>query len=196
MEEQMKRHQKKMLRKQEQEKTRTNTDGGISRHKGHVIWLLVLVALVGAAVYFWKYLKATTPEALYTAAPVHWHAKFEVVLCGEKQDFTPYGAGAQHAGSSLLHSHGDEVIHIEGQIMKKEDIAIGKFFDSIDVPFDRDRIMSKKNGDECPSVTLGAGGKPGQVKMFVNDEPNDEFRNYIPFATEKAEEDRIKIVFE
>lgn len=185
----MTRHQKKMLKKQEQEKVST-TQGGMHIGKKHVIGFLVVAALVGAGVYGIRYLKATTPEALYTAAPVHWHAKFEVELCGQKQDFSSYGAGSSHAGSPLLHTHGDEIVHIEGQVIEKEDIALGKFFDNINVPFDQDRIMDKKNGDEC------SAGKPGQVKMLVNDKPNNEFRNYIPFATEKAEEDRIKIIFE
>lgn len=186
----MTRHQKRMIKKQEQEKARMKTEGGASKHKSHVAGLLVVVALVGAAVYGWRYLKATTPETPYTSGPVHWHAKFEVALCGEKQDFTSYGAGAQHAGSSLLHSHGDQVIHIEGRIINKEEIALGKFFDNISVPFARDRIMNKKNGDEC------SPGKPGQVRMFVNDEPNTEFRDYILKATENGDDQVIKIIFD
>ncbi len=187
----MTRQQRKMLKKQEQEKVQASAaSGGFRVQKKYIVWMIVLVVLIGGAIYGWKYLKATTPEALYTANPVHWHAKFEVELCGQKQDFSSYGAGSSHAGSPLLHTHGDEIIHIEGQVIKKEDIALGKFFDDINVLFDQGRIMDKKNGDEC------SPGKTGQVKMFVNDKPNDEFRNYIPFATEKAEEDRIRIVFE
>ena len=185
----MTRHQRKMLKKQRQEKVGA-ASGGEHIGKKRIVGFLGVLALMGAGIYGIRYLKATTPETLYTADPVHWHAKFEVELCGKKQDFSSYGEGSSHAGSSLLHTHGDEIIHIEGQVIQRENITLGSFFDNIDVPFDRDRIMDKKNGNEC------SPGKPGQVKMFVNDKPNDEFRNYTPFATEKAEEDRIKIIFE
>ena len=135
-------------------------------------------------------MKATTPDAPYTKGPVHWHANFEVELCGQKQDFTSYGSGQHHAGLSLLHTHGDGVIHIEGAILKQEDIALGKFFDGIDIPFDRDRIMDKKNGDEC------SPGKPGQVKMFVDGVPSTEFRDYIPKPTENGSDQVVRVIFE
>ena len=183
------RHQRRLAQKEEREREAKKKQPSRLR-PGRIIAVLIIIAAVVGGWYGLQYLGKTTPPATYTASPIHWHAAFEVNLCGTKQDFSSYGSGEHHAGLPLLHTHGDGIIHIEGRVIQKEDIALGKFFDSINVPFDRDRIMDKKNGDMC------SPGQPGQVKMFVNGQPNTEFRNYIPTETENAQEDSIKIVFE
>ena len=88
-----------------------------------------------------------------------------------------------------MHTHDDNTLHIEGLIQKKEDIVLGLFFDVIEVPFDKDRIMDVKNGDLCD-------GKPGVLKMYVNDQPRTDFRDYVPVAVEDARKQVIKLVFE
>ena len=186
---QLTRRQRRLAQREERARQTQKTQPSRIR-PWHLIMVLVIIGVVFGVRYAMRNLSSTTPSATYTAEPVHWHAAFEVNLCGVKQDFSSYGSGEHHAGLPLLHTHGDGVIHIEGRILQKEDIALGRFFDGINIPFDRDRIMNKKNGDEC------APGKPGQVKMFVNGAPNTEFRNYIPAGTEHAQEDSIKIVFE
>ncbi len=194
----MTRHQRKLLKKQEQGKTFSKGGVGLRKHKGHVAWLLFLVALTGAAVYGWKYLKATTPEATYTAAPVHWHAKIDIEVCGEKRDLPGPKDGSKGGPDELHHHHGDNTWHIEGRILRKEDIALGTFFDAMNIPFDRDRIMEKKNGDLCSPANKVAAipGKPGSVKMFVNGKPNDQFRDFVGQYTQNGDDNVIKISFE
>lgn len=195
--EQMTRHERRRLKKLERSSVLQKEERRFRFHARHVVGLLFVVGIVGAIVYGVRYTKnSNAPGAkvvgvneTYTPGPVHWHAAFEVELCGKKQDFSSYGA-TSHAGSPLFHTHGDSMLHIEGRIIQKEDIALGKFFDLIDIPFGSDRIMDKKNGDEC------SPGKPGQVKMFVNGAPNTEFRSYIPKPTEKGSDQIIRIVFE
>ena len=63
------------------------------------------------------------------------------------------------------------------------------FFDAIDVLLGNDRIMDFKNGDLCD-------GKPGVLKMYVNDKPRKDFGDYVPFATGDARKQVIKFVFE
>jgi len=189
----MTRRQRRLLKKQERE--RGSAQGhrrGVNIRASYIIGFFVIIGIAFLTYWISKGSSDTSQNnqnETYTATPVHWHANFEVSLCGQKQDFSSYGA-VQHAGSPLLHTHGDGVVHIEGRIIKKEDIALGKFFDGINIPFDRDRIMDKKNGDECEP------GKPGVVKMFVNGEPKEQFRDYIPAATENGKDQVIHIVFE
>ena len=191
MDQPLTRKQRRLLKKQERAQTHASAVSKGVR-AGLVIRLLIAVGLIVVVVYGVRWISATTPEqTTYTDQPVHWHEAFEVDLCGKKQDFSSYGAGEHHAGLPLIHTHGDGVIHIEGRIIQKEDVALGKFFDAINIPFDHDRIMDKKNGDTCV-----VGGTPGQVKMFVNGEPNNEFRNYIPKPTENGEDQKIRISFE
>ncbi len=130
----------------------------------------------------------------YSDGQVHWHAALRVEVCGEPRELPSEGeSGIAHgegmAGTLLMHHHDDGVIHIEGVIKKMEDIALGKFTDSIGLVFDRDTLMEKKNGDEC------APGEPGQVKMTVNGVPNSEFRDYVPLPTQDANEQVIRLVF-
>lgn len=198
MEQQLTRRQRRLLKKQEREKEQTRA-GAKRAPIGRIVGIVIAVVVVfGGGYGIWQMGK-NAPASItngapatttYTDAPVHWHAAFEVELCGKKQDFSSYGA-TTHAGSPLLHTHGDGLIHIEGRVIAKEDIAVGKFFDGIDIPFDRDRIMDKKNGDTCKE-----GGQPGQVKMFVNGQSNNEFRDFVGQYTPEAKDNLIRIVFE
>ena len=156
-----------------------------------IITLLVIIAF--AAGVWWLY--ANKPET-YTDREVHWHASFDIILCGKKVDL-PCGVetpgivhGEKFCGEHAMHHHYDNVAHIEGLIQKKEDIALGRFFDIIGVPFDKDKIMDKKNGDLCPD------GRPGVLKMYVNDQPRTDFRDYVPFAVQDARKQIVKLVFE
>ena len=197
-EEKITRHERRRLEKLERasEVQKQQTRGRF--HAVHVIGLVLIVGVVGAIVYGVRHSgdgasQPQSEQATYTDAPIHWHGAFEVDLCGKKQDFSSYGGSDHHAGLPLLHTHGDGVIHIEGRIIQKEDIALGRFFDSINIPFDHDKIMDKKNGDVCPG---GASGKPGSVKMFVNGTPNNEFRDFVGNYTPDAKDNVIRIVFE
>ena len=93
------------------------------------------------------------------------------------------------AGAMLTHTHGDGVIHVEGRVWKKEDIALGNFFDGFGLTFTNSSIIYKKNGDICPN------GKSGTLKMYVNDQPNTDFRDYLIQPIQDPQKQEIKIVF-
>lgn len=122
----------------------------------------------------------------------HWHAKIDIVLCGEHKNLPFSPPGQSHKGAPTLHSHDDNKMHIEteGQIMKRNQISLGKFMDAVGVTFSATEIMDKKNGDLCLNSTT-----PGSVKMFVNELPNTEFRDYVPNLVPDAQMDTIKIEF-
>ena len=131
----------------------------------------------------------------YSRGEVHWHAYIDLNICGQKVDLPcPETSGIVHGeeycGTPMLHHHRDNTLHIEGRIKKKEDIALGKFFDAINETFDKDKILDKKNGDLCPD------GRPGLVKMYVNGQPRTDFRDYIPFASQDERKQIINITFE
>src|SRR3989344_295618 len=161
--------------------------------RSQYFWLgLTLIGLVavGAGIGYLMTHKPTT----YTDRQVHWHALVDISVCGVHRDLPHADSseivhGEPFKGTPLMHSHDDNTIHIEGLIQKKEDIALGRFFDVIRVPFDKDRIMDVKNGDLCE-------GKPGILKMYVNDQPRTDFRDYVPVAVEDARKQVIKLVFE
>ncbi|MEM3154573.1 MAG: hypothetical protein QW165_03360 [Candidatus Woesearchaeota archaeon] len=156
-----------------------------------IVALLVIVAF--AAGIWWLY---THKPETYTDREVHWHAYIDINICGEKVELpcnveTPgIVHGGKFCGEHLLHHHYDNILHIEGLIRKKEDIALGRFFDLIGVPFSAEKILDKQNGDLCPD------GRPGKWKMYVNEQPRTDFRDYVPFAVADARKQVIKLVFE
>lgn len=153
-------------------------------------WLVALAIIVGIFFAIKSASKTVTPpETAYTSGPVHWHAAIKLSVCGVPRDLPGLQDGSM-AGPVLYHHHGDDTWHIEGRIFKKEDIALGKFFDVQGVPFDRDRLLDKKNGDTCPD------GRAGEVQMFVNGAPDTQFRDYIAQSTPNAQDQVIEIKFE
>ncbi len=189
-------HQKREQQKKEREEAKEHkeTEKEMKERKKNYLWIsiTILVLIAFAIGVGWLYTHRTET---YTDREVHWHASVDVTICGEHKDL-PCGKetpgqvhGEKFCGIHEMHHHYDNVIHIEGLIQKKEDIALGRFFDIIGVPFDKDKIMDKKNGDLCD-------GKPGKLKMYVNGQPRNDFRDYISFATADPRKQVIRLVFE
>jgi len=144
--------------------------------------------------------------------PIHWHADFEIWLCGEnvtsiaKPEFP-----RNKVGNETLHHHNDFRIHVEGLVVNKQDVSLGRFFqsigggltkDSIIVPLENGEKLSYTNGMLCPN------GKTGKLRLlvmnsqtageFVERQELDEY-TISPFFTTIAEGgqgDLLKIVFE
>lgn len=123
---------------------------------------------------------------------VHWHADFEIWICGQKVVLPEPTGLANRIGTEEIHHHGDYRIHLEGVMKEREDATLGNFFDAIDVPFSNEKILNVGNGDYCPD------GKKGSVEMSVNDKLyTGNYRDYIisPYS-QVPPGDFIKIVFE
>jgi hypothetical protein len=189
-------HEKREQQRKAKEEARTEKEEEkeLKQRKKNYFWMAVtiIVLIAFAGVVGWLY---THKKEMYTDREVHWHAAVDLTICGEHVDLpcNVVSEGTVHGknfcGEHLLHHHYDNVIHIEGQIEKKEDIALGKFFDIVGIPFDKDKILDKKNGDLCD-------GKPGVLKMYVNNQPRTDFRDFIPAAVEDARKQVIRLVFE
>ena len=187
-------HDHREQKRQEREEAEAQKDEAFAskEKRSQYFWLgLTLLGLIVIAIGI-GYMMTHKPST-YTDRQVHWHALVEISVCGVRRDLPRADSseivhGESFKGTPLMHSHDDNTIHIEGLIQKKEDIALGKFFDTIGVPFDRDRFMEVKNGDPCE-------GKSGTWKMFVNDQPRTDFREYVPVATEDGNKQVIKLVF-
>lgn len=121
-----------------------------------------------------------------TGGPVHWHADFEVWVCGEKLELQESSGLEGRVGTSLFHHHNDLRIHVEGTVRELEDVFLEKFFQSIGGDFHKDfisviledgTVLEKRNGDLC-------NGLPGKMQLYVNGIPNNEFGEYVisPFS--------------
>ena len=157
--------------------------------KGKITLAIIFVIIIGAAIMLFQSL----PQ-LPLGKPVHAHALVDITICGEHKDIPKANSTAiahekKFLGLPYLHTHDDNIIHIEGTIQTRNQVSLGAFFDAINVPFDKDKIMNVQTGDLC-------NGKPGKLFLYVNNKKNTAFRNYIPFNTADPMQQVISIVFE
>lgn len=105
----------------------------------------------------------------YSKGPVHYHADFEIYNCGEKVDLLDPKGLSNKIGTSTLHEHNDNRIHLEGVVVEENDQSLGKFFhvigghistESVSFPTEGGSI-TLTNGDLCPD------GSVGNVNVFI-----------------------------
>lgn len=126
--------------------------------------IAVIVAVTAYVAGSTIYLNAVSE----TAGPVHWHADFEVWNCGERLELADPEGFSNRVGSSVLHEHGDNRMHIEGVVVDYGDVSIGSFFRSVGGDLHDGRLelptnqgmAAMKDGDSCPE---GAG----KLQVFV-----------------------------
>jgi hypothetical protein len=175
-----------------------------SKHEKHILFWSIVVILGSATLYLAAYTLTTTLLSV-TNGPVHWHADFEIWICGEKQLLPESKGLSGKIGSSLLHHHNDYRIHIEGAVMDYEDIMLAQFFQDIGgslaqnyigIPQEDGSVAYWQNGDSCPS------GEKGTLRLYVQRgfseewEEAGEIPSYIisPYA-DVPPGDRLKLVF-
>lgn len=177
-------HDQKKLEREQHEQMLTEAREKRSkeqRNKRIMIWSLVIL-LLGSLGYWTYSYYSTTP--VFRIGNVHWHTQLEMEICGKKIDLPRIGAGAHHRGLPLLHTHDDNIIHVEGYVSHPNDVLLGRFMDGVGVKFSDKEFFDKKEGDLCDD-------KPGKLKMWLNGESSTLFREYSA-----RDGDKVKIVFE
>ena len=124
--------------------------------------------------------------------PVHWHADYEVWVCGQELDLIDPSGFSNKVGTSILHEHNDKRIHVEGVIIKKIEASLGYYFNVIGGKLTTEEliyptnegIVKKRNGEFCNE-------KPAKLqvflyktfdKKFTQTKLDDDFPNYIMSA--------------
>lgn len=136
------------------------------------------ILIVGIAALFYSFIAAGQKES-YSPGPVHWHAKLEIFLCGEKTTLPQPEEeekvhGETFLGANFMHLHAnDERIHIEGTVHTPEQITLGNFMNMIGLHFKNEELLEYKNGESCPN------GDPGKVHLFVNGQENTALTEYV-----------------
>jgi len=157
----------------------------MSRREQKAVFVVLVVVVMGVTIYL---LATTIILNMFSVSggPVHWHADFEVWACGEKLHLEEPAGWENKVGTSVLHHHGDMRIHVEGVVVRLEDVSLGRFFESIGGSLSSEHITvpahegiaAYRNGDLC-------GAAPGTLRMFVNGIANDKFNDYViaPYTT-------------
>ena len=132
-----------------------------------------------------------------TAGPVHWHADYEVWICGQEIDIKDPKPPLNRIGTPLIHDHGDNRIHVEGVLLSLREASLGAFFHAIGGALEANEILVptnnkaifKRNGNLC-------NGTPGKLYVFVNGNLIDDPADYVIAPHETVPPgDTIKIVF-
>lgn len=118
----------------------------------------------------------------------HWHASYQVTICGENQPAMP---SFESTGGSPG-THGDGVIHLHPFVAGAEGSAnsLNGYFETGGGKLSGSEIRSPgfsttyKNGDKCDD------GAEGTLQVFLNGENLKDFTRYIP-----KDGDRLRIVF-
>ena len=177
-----------------------------NKHK-KILFILILAPVLFSTIYLagsTVYMNIVSE----TGGPVHWHADFEIWVCGQKVLLKGPEALDNKVGTATLHHHneGKELdgryrMHVEGVLAKLEEANLGHFFESTGNLLTQNSMGlflmdgSQKrwsNGDICPNT-----GKPGKLKVLVNNRQIENFTEYVisPY-TNVPPGDFIKIVFE
>lgn len=168
-----------------------------SRLEKKILFLAIVVPLVAASLYL-AFVTVYTNVTSITGGPVHWHADYEIWICGEEVDLVDPEGIENRVGTPVVHEHGDNRIHVEGVLTKMEEASIGHYFESVGGSFTKTSItvptnsglVSKKNGDPC-------NGKAGTLKMYVNGQLTSSMDEYVigPYP-DVPPGDFIKFVFD
>ncbi len=169
-------------------------------------FILILIPVIFSTVYL-AASRVYLNLASESGGPVHWHADFEIWVCGEKVLLKEPAFLESMVGTPVLHHHNEGAdlngtyrIHVEGVVAKKSEVNLQHFFEAIGDYLHSDSIgiflkdgTQKRwtNGDACPNT-----GKPGTLKVFVNGKQIDNAPEYVisPY-TQVPPGDFIKIVF-
>lgn len=139
------------------------------REKLFCFWLVALPIMLASLYLIVHTLYDTTASA--TKGPVHWHADYQVWVCGEKLDLINPRFPKNKIGSPLLHEHNDDRIHVEGTVKNLDTITLGRYFavvggalttDILSYPTAKG-ITTIANGDTCPNSP-----NPVAIKVLVN----------------------------
>lgn len=132
-----------------------------------IFWSMVLI--IAFPTFFFVGTTLYTNLSSITKGPVHWHADFKIITCGEEIEARDVRGLSNKLGTNLLHEHEDRRIHIEGVVTKESDIALDKFFEvqggklssnAFTIPTNKD-LRTITNGDRCD------GGKQGIWQVFL-----------------------------
>ena len=147
--------------------------------------IIVIIGLVGYGGY--RLIRSLPGGETFTPAPVHWHGFLTMSVCGEARDIRDRNhdsPGVKSVGNALLHTHGDNWIHIEGRVLSASDISLLAFFNALKIPFGTDHFFDKQGSSACND------GNPDLLRVKVNGADIADPVNYVV-----RDQDKIEISF-
>lgn len=180
------RRERKKLKKQQHKEERAleRSKSNRARVLKRVFWFVCALGIVVGLVWWISSQESSPKGERWAKGQVHWHANIAITTCGSYRSLDNIGSTTNHVGNALLHTHGDNLYHLEGQPVYESDTTLGEFFDAIGVPFSDTKIFEYGNGDICPDGMIGV------LRVTVNGLPIVNPTMYVP-----KDKDQISITF-
>jgi len=157
---------KSELNKLEQ-KNQTSKHNKKKKIQYSVLGLVFLGLVAGAGFVGYQNMDAIsgatqTNESIGVGTPVHWHADYEITVCGESQ--------VLRGGPTKAHTHGEKTFHLEGVRNTREEATLDWIVDALGGELEENSIMGRT---DC-------NGEPASLSVKANGEELEDPLNYIP----------------
>lgn len=168
----------------------------MGEHAKKLSFVLIAIPVVTSTLYMSAATVHLNLQSV-TGGPVHWHADYEIWVCGEEHELIDPEGLANRVGTPTVHEHNDNRIHIEGVLLDLEEASLQEYFESIGGDFDGasmsiptdEGLKGWENGDHC-------NGLPARWYVFVNEQLKEDGQEHViaPYPTVPPG-DMIKLVF-
>ena len=172
----------RQLHKQERAQERKKDDR--TQTFKRIGWIFVVLAVVSGIAWFISIQESVPKGNPWRLGKVHWHANLAITTCGNYRSLGNIGSTTTHVGNAIMHTHGDNLYHLEGQPRYTTETTLGEFFVAIGVPFSDTGIFEYKNGKQC------SNGTNGTLKVSVNGNLIENATKYAP-----KDKDSVAITF-
>jgi hypothetical protein len=105
--------------------------------------------------------RPVTNSSIGVGEPVHWHANYQISVCGENR--------VPQDGPMLAHTHGETRFHLEGVRRNKEQATLGWVLDQLGTEFTEDSIYGQTS----------CNGEPANLTVQANGETLENPEEYI-----------------
>lgn len=143
------------------------------------IFVFTSITVISLSVTF--YLVLTTiyiNRKSATGGPVHWHADFKIFACEKEIEIIKPTGFSNRVGRTGLHEHGDKRIHIEGVVLKKQDVSLQEFFKAIGgiLEYGKLAFPSSEKYEKFIDGNKCADSKPATLQVFLYKTEGKEVR--------------------
>lgn len=116
---------------------------------------------------------ATTNESIGVGETIHWHADYEITVCGQDRIL--------QGGPLQAHTHGTSTLHMEGFRESREQGTLDWIIDELGGELEENSILGQTQCD----------GEPANLTVSVNGEEVENHLDYIP-----RDGDRLELTLE
>ncbi len=141
------------------------------KYAGISVVALVLLGGGAFAVYQNTDLMAppTTNASIGVGETVHWHAEYDLSVCGENQII--------QGGPLEAHTHGTSTLHMEGVRTSRDEATLDWIIDQLGGELEENSVMGKT---KC-------NGEPANLTVKINGEEVENHLDYIPRDGDRVE---------